>query len=66
MPQHHGGVYAILYTVMGQVQRFGMVIGFRPEKLADYQELHADDHPGVRDLLSTAHMRNFSIYLQQF
>ena len=43
-----------------------MVIGIRPEKLPEYQELHADDHPGVRDLLSAAHMRNFSIYLQKF
>jgi len=51
---------------MGQIQRFGMVIGIRPEKLAEYQGLHADDHPGVRDLIAAAHMRNFSIYLQQF
>ena len=48
---------------MGQIQRFGMVIGIRPEKLAEYQGLHADDHAGVRDLIAAAHMRNFSIYL---
>ena len=66
MPQHHDGVYAILHTVMGQIRRFGMVIGIRPEKLAEYQDLHADHNAGVRDLLSSAHMRNFSIYLQEF
>ena len=51
---------------MAQTLRFGMAIGIRPEKLGEYQALHADDHHGVRDLLAAAHMRNFSIYLQQF
>ena len=37
----------------------------RPERLEEYRELHADSHPGVRDLLHAAHMRNFSIYLQR-
>ena len=36
-----------------------MVIGVRPERLEEYRELHADSHPGVRDLLHAAHMRNF-------
>ena len=50
---------------MSELRRFGMVIGVRPERLEEYRELHADSHPGVRDLLHAAHMRNFSIYLQR-
>ena len=50
---------------MSELRRFGMVIGVRPERLKEYRELHADSHPGVRDLLHAAHMRNFSIYLQR-
>lgn len=48
-----------------QVKRVGMVIGLRPEKMAEYKKLHADSNPGVRDLLSKYNMRNFSIYLHQ-
>jgi L-rhamnose mutarotase len=40
-----------------------MVIGVREERLEEYTAIHADEHPGVRDLLSAAHMRNFSIFL---
>ena len=50
---------------MSEIRRFGMVIGIRPQRLAEYRELHADSHPGVRDLLHAAHMRNFSIYVQR-
>jgi L-rhamnose mutarotase len=47
------------------VKRVGMVIELRPEHLAEYRRLHADGHPGVRDLLSKYHLRNFSIFLHQ-
>ena len=43
-----------------------MVIGMKPEKIEEYKALHADSNPGVRDLLSAANMRNFSIYLKKF
>jgi L-rhamnose mutarotase len=43
-----------------------MVIGIKPDKLSDYKALHADSNPGVRDLLSKYHMRNFSIFLREF
>jgi L-rhamnose mutarotase len=45
-------------------RRIGMVIGIKPEKLAAYKALHAGTNPGVRDLLSKYHMRDFSIYLR--
>jgi L-rhamnose mutarotase len=48
-----------------KVKRVGMVIGIKPEKIAEYKELHADSNPGVRDLLTKYHMRNFSIYLHE-
>ncbi|MHC4260071.1 MAG: L-rhamnose mutarotase [Planctomycetota bacterium] len=48
-----------------KVKRVGMVIGIRPEKIAEYKELHADSNPGVRDLLSKYHMHNFSIFLHE-
>lgn len=47
-------------------KRIGMVIGIKPEKIAEYKKLHADSNPGVRDLLSAANMQNFSIFLHQF
>lgn len=46
-------------------QRIGMVIGIHPDAISAYEALHASSHPGVRDLLSRYHMRNFSIYLHQ-
>ncbi len=49
--------------MMSQVQRIGMVIKVKPEKLELYKKMHADDYKGVRDLLSEYHMRNFSIFL---
>jgi L-rhamnose mutarotase len=48
-----------------KLKRVGMVIGIKPEKIAEYKELHADSNPGVRDLLTKYHMRNFSIYLHE-
>lgn len=46
-------------------QRIGMVIGLRDEAEGAYRRLHADDEPGVRDLLTKHHIRDFSIFLQR-
>ena len=48
-----------------KVRRIGMVIGLRDEAVEAYRRLHADDEPGVRDLLQRYHLRNFSIFLQR-
>jgi L-rhamnose mutarotase len=48
-----------------ETKRVGMVIGVKPDKIAAYKALHAASNPGVRDLLSKYHMKNFSIYLRQ-
>lgn len=45
------------------VKRVGMVIEVKENRLNEYRELHSDSHPGVRDLLAKAKMRNFSIFL---
>ncbi len=49
----------------GKVKRVGMVVGLRPEMMAEYKAVHADSYSGVRDLLSKYHMENFSIFLHQ-
>jgi L-rhamnose mutarotase len=46
-------------------KRVGMVVGLKPDQIAEYKRLHADDNPGVRDLLNKYHIRNFSIFLHQ-
>lgn len=43
------------------VRYFGMVIGMKPECIADYRALH--DGSGVRDLLNAANIRNFTIFM---
>lgn len=47
------------------VKRVGMVIKLRPEYVDAYLTLHADAHPGVRDLLIKYHLTNFSIFLHK-
>ena len=46
--------------ISGMITRIGMAIGVKEDRLDEYRAVHADDHPGVRDLLAKAHMRNFS------
>ena len=50
-------------STQGAVRRMGKVIELRRECLSEYKRVHADDHPGVRDLLEAANLRNFSIFL---
>ena len=48
-----------------KVKRVGMVVGLRPDAIAEYKRLHADDNAGVRDLLTKYNMHNFSIFLHK-
>lgn len=48
-----------------KVTRVGMVIELKADKVDEYKALHADSNPGVRDLLSQYHIRNFSIFLRK-
>lgn len=47
------------------VQRMGMVIGLRPEKLSDYKSLHAAPWPEMDTALSQANISNYSIFLRE-
>jgi L-rhamnose mutarotase len=44
------------------MKRYGMVIGVRPEKLAEYKRLHAAAWPEIVRLLTEAGVRNYSIF----
>ncbi len=42
-----------------------MVIGLRPEKMAEYKRLHTAVWPDVLKMIKECHIRNYSIYLRQ-
>jgi L-rhamnose mutarotase len=44
------------------MKRYGMVIGVRPEKLEEYERLHAATWPGVLKMIAECNIRNYSIY----
>lgn len=60
---------AIVLTIAGcarqKVQRYGMVIGVKEEKLDEYKKLHAAVWPGVLKTIKDCKIRNYSIYLHQ-
>lgn len=47
------------------MQRMGMVIGLKPEKIAEYKRLHADVWPDVLAQIATSNIRNYSIFLKE-
>ncbi|MBE7558998.1 L-rhamnose mutarotase [bacterium] len=47
------------------VQRYGMVIGVKPEKIDEYRRLHAHPWPGVLTMIRECKIRNYSIYLAE-
>jgi len=47
------------------IQRFGMVTGLKPEKIAYYQQIHDAPWPGVLKKIRECHIQNYSIYLQK-
>lgn len=46
------------------MKRYGMVIGLRPEKIAEYKQLHAAVWPAVLQQIAASHIQNYSIYLR--
>jgi L-rhamnose mutarotase len=46
-------------------KRVGRVIKLRSEKAEEYRKLHADDNPGVRDLLKKYNIQDFSIFTRK-
>ncbi len=49
----------------GRVERYGMVIGLKPDKIDYYKRLHAAAWPGVLAKIKECHIRNYSIYLRE-
>ena len=46
------------------MQRYGMLIKVKPEKLEEYKRLHAAVWPGVLTTIYDCNIRNYSIYLK--
>ncbi len=44
------------------MERYGSVIGVKPEKLEEYKKLHAAVWPGVLAKIKECNIRNYSIY----
>jgi L-rhamnose mutarotase len=49
----------------GRVERYGMVIGVKPDKIEYYKKLHAAAWPGVLAKIKECHIRNYSIFLRE-
>ena len=45
------------------MKRYGMVIGIKAEKIAEYKKLHAEPWPEVLEILRRHHVTNYSIFL---
>ena len=45
--------------------RMGMIIGVKPEKLAEYRALHAAPWPEMNAALSEANIHDYSIFLKE-
>ena len=63
---------AALFVICGctaqkpqKVERYGMVIGLKPEKIAEYKKLHANAWPPVLEQIKKSNIRNYSIYLKE-
>ena len=44
------------------MKRFGQVIRVRPDRIAEYERLHAEPWPGVLAAIRAANIRNYSIF----
>ena len=44
------------------MRRFGQVIRVKPERIEEYERLHAATWPGVLAAIESANIRNYSIY----
>ena len=44
------------------MRRFGQVIGVRPDRIEEYERLHAETWPGVLAAIRAANIRNYSIF----
>ena len=47
------------------MQRYGAVIGLKPEAIEAYRQIHAAVWPDVLAQISASHIRNYSIFLRE-
>jgi L-rhamnose mutarotase len=47
------------------MKRMGMVIGIKPEHIAEYKRTHAAVWPGVLARISDSNIRNYTIFLRE-
>lgn len=47
------------------MKRMGLMIGIRPDKIAEYKRLHAATWPGVLAQIADSNIRNFTIFLRE-
>ncbi|SDX40368.1 L-rhamnose mutarotase [Ruegeria halocynthiae] len=47
------------------MQRMGMMIGIKPEKIDEYKRLHANAWPEVLKQIHDSNIRNYSIFLRE-
>jgi len=48
-----------------KMQRMAMMIGIKPETIAEYKRLHADAWPEILAMISRCNITNYSIYLRE-
>ncbi len=48
-----------------KMQRMGMVIAVKPEKIAEYKRLHADAWLEVLEMIHACNIHNYSIFLRE-
>ena len=47
------------------MRRMGLVIGIKPDKIAEYKTYHADVWPEVLAMISACNIRNYTIFLRE-
>jgi L-rhamnose mutarotase len=58
-------IHEVAAVTPEHAERYGMVIGIKPDEIAHYKELHAAAWPGVLAKIKECHIRNYSIYLRE-
>lgn len=48
-----------------KVQRYGMVLGLKEDKIPEYTKIHAAVWPDVLKMIEDCNIKNYSIYLHQ-
>ncbi len=48
-----------------EIQRYGMVLGLKEDKIPEYTKIHAAVWPGVLKMIEHCNIKNYSIYLHQ-